>query len=109
MTPTSPNKTAQATPGPWIWKDGYEGLYAGSIAQENAVMDFAMYEGMWLSYRDERDANANLIAAAPELLAALKQAVEVMESVAKTHSYDISIGAVPDARAAIQKAEGRSA
>lgn len=54
-------------------------------------------------------ADARLIAAVPDLLEALRQAVIVLESIADTHNYDISIGAVPQARAAIAKAEGRSA
>lgn len=41
-----------------------------------------------------------------DLLAALKQALFVMESVASTHGYDTTIGAVPQARAAIAKATG---
>ena len=53
------------------------------------------------------EANARLIAAAPEMLEALKQALVVMESVAETHGYDTEVGAVPAARAAIAKATGQ--
>lgn len=38
-----------------------------------------------------------------ELVAALKQALIVMESVAKTHGYDTSVGAVPQTRALLSK------
>ena len=53
------------------------------------------------------DADARLIAAAPELLAALKDLVSEADQMAKTSSL-LSRGPVHDrARAAIAKAEGR--
>lgn len=57
------------TPGPWTWGEGYNGLYG---AGEN-VLTFVDYEGMYLSWSSKsQDANARLIAAAPDLLEALK-------------------------------------
>lgn len=64
------------------------------------------HRGVGIAFGDT-EANARLIAAAPELLDALKQALVVMESVAETHGYDTEVGAVPAARAAIAKAEGK--
>jgi len=51
----------------------------------------------------ERDANASLIAAAPDLLAALKQQTHALVA----GGYDPRSKAIEDARAAIAKAEGQ--
>lgn len=56
------------TPGPWVWGEDFSGL--GSANGE--VLTYLDYEGMWLSYGINRQANARLIAAAPELLEALE-------------------------------------
>jgi hypothetical protein len=53
------------TPGPWILAKGHRGLYGAG--PDNAVLDYAHYEGMWLASPNEVP-NARLIAAAPELL-----------------------------------------
>lgn len=58
------------TPGPWIWGDDYRGLYGAG--PDNDVLSYASYEGMWVAYGHRRSQNARLIAAAPELLEALK-------------------------------------
>lgn len=52
---------------------------------------------------DECEANASLISAAPELLAALKSSVGAMEVLGHPANY----GALAKANAAIAKAEGR--
>lgn len=58
------------TPGPWIWGTDYRGLYGAG--PENGVLNYERFEGMWLSYGETREANARLIAAAPDLLEALQ-------------------------------------
>lgn len=69
---------AKHTPGPWSWGENYNGLYGSG--PESEVLTYATYEGMWLSHVDQREANARLIAAAPDLLttasAILKLAIE---------------------------------
>jgi hypothetical protein len=62
------------TPGPWIWAERNQGLYGAG--PDNAVLQFYSYEGMHLSGRTEdvQEANARLIAAAPDLLQMLKVA-----------------------------------
>ena len=61
------------TPGPWTWADNYYGLFGSG--QDNAVLKYASYEGMWLpEYEPQGKANARLIASAPELLETLKKA-----------------------------------
>lgn len=59
------------TPGPWTWREGYEGL--DGVTEE--VMSYADYENCWLTHGPSRDANAHLIAAAPELLEACQAAL----------------------------------
>ena len=55
------------TPGPWKWRPFYEGLDG---ANEQPVLNYAPFEGLWLSEMNE-EANARLIAAAPDMLDAL--------------------------------------
>jgi hypothetical protein len=63
------------TPGPWTWVEGYNGLYGSG--KDNDVLTFADYEGMYLSYSNKyTHGNARLIAAAPDLLEALKRIKE---------------------------------
>ena len=102
---------AKHTPGPWMcptknaakhgfprWDVGHQdGDFLGSIARVSAK-----------STPDERQANARLIAAAPDLLAALNMlALDVAAlktrygETQQTHGEDL-------ARAAIAKAEGRA-
>lgn len=58
------------TPGPWEW-DG-DRLITGSGAE---VISAAPWEGSWLSY-ENKDENAKLIAAAPDLLTACEAILE---------------------------------
>lgn len=105
------------TPGPWevapcsdsdevvsIVKD-YKDLGGGKsqarwIAECSAWIDFGDDAEAILS---ENDANARLIAAAPELLAALKSLIDGIDEYWMTENP----GAVDAAQAAIDKAEGR--
>jgi hypothetical protein len=84
------------TPGPWTWVEGYNGLYGSG--KDNDVLTFADYEGMYLSYSNKyTHGNARLIAAAPDLLEALKNVIRGVPD-----TWD----GVIKARAAIAKAEG---
>lgn len=58
------------TPGPWEWGLDYYGLYS---ADGSDVLSYGNYEGMWLSYGQSREANARLIAAAPEMVESLRE------------------------------------
>jgi hypothetical protein len=73
------------TPGPWYSRNGSSPHFQGQVASESTGDTIA------ISYSDEDGANARLIAAAPELLAVLVQAV---------HSSGFSLSGPSDSRAA---------
>jgi hypothetical protein len=92
------------TPGPWV-------LLPSSFSPRIFIMQ-ANYGPDYAAVADVRDRrDAHLIAAAPELLAALKETVESLEQTLRWRgegwecSEDDLLG---NARAAIAKAEGRS-
>ena len=101
--------STQHTPGPWI-------LTTEPTEVEGVNVHFSIDSHTHISicggqsqehmkdaiYEDECRANARLIAAAPELLEALKELVEYMAAA----GFDVSLDA---ARAAIAKATGASA
>jgi hypothetical protein len=92
------------TPGPWVWAERHHGLFGSG--KDNRVLDFASYEGMWLAVSDHQEANASLIAAAPDLLAGLRAVVAMVDPAQPYMTHD-ELTALADARAAIAKAEGR--
>jgi len=85
------------TPGPWELHLGYNGAFR--IEKDGVVITD---RGPYLDRHLEMHANARLIAAAPDLLEALKEAREVMgqEPSARVINAAIKI------REAIKKAEG---
>ena len=98
------------TPGPWVWAgDPVRGCALNSAHGE--VLGYADYEGMWFaSYgHPEKDAsNARLIAAAPDLLAALKMLLADIEEYQRINSLGgEKKHSQVQARAAISAAEGQ--
>jgi len=96
---------AKYTPGPWTWAEDYRGLYG--LEPNNPVLEYYAYEGLWFDgSTPNQEANARLIAAAPDLLEALRD----MVAVATADNWDrMSTGrqiVLESARAAIAKAEG---
>lgn len=103
---------SKPTPGPWV-ADGNEVKVKDGMWMSVCTVDGAETDGL-------NEANAQLCAAAPELLHALKSIVERMWRQAGGHSHpndeDRAMGAPADcpqclhdsARAAIAKAEGRA-
>ena len=86
------------TPGPWRWTNtGYRHLKTNAGAD---VHDFGC--GCCSCTGDLSDADARLIAAAPELLEALESMVEMVEMNGFGKAYAMDI-----ARAAIAKARGQ--
>ena len=100
---TAPPKTAQHTPGPW-YMDGYDlGHYEFAVygGERNAYI--ARLEDDGGDTAEQVEANARLIAAAPDLLAALRHFVAPF---GHTFSPD-GCSACDAAWTAFKKAEGR--
>jgi hypothetical protein len=98
------------TPGSWVWADNYNGLDG---LNGEPVLRWEPYDGMWLNARDGReDGNARLIAAAPELLEALRDMYEGWKYIRRTHGDLYGVGwdrAQEKAEAALAKATGEQA
>jgi hypothetical protein len=91
--------TQQHTPGPWVW----ERVLQDSAVTEHTLKGPTVLCRFW--FDNPPDADARLIAAAPELLAALK--VMVLTRGIREHLEATDPMALEQARAAIAKAEGR--
>jgi len=107
-------RAAAHTPGPWLLDLGNDGAFAIYVAPD-VDMGWALVlasRGQNTERADEMHANGRLMAAAPELLEALQQVVEVLDA-----ALMIGIPTLPPdadgpaaiARAAIQKATGSPA
>lgn len=98
---------AAHTPGPWNCNRSSASGY-DIVCSENSPTDVCV-----ISRRDkttgEIDANARLIAAAPELLAALETAYMALIGYLPAHRNDVTDAAIGAARAAITKAKGGAA
>lgn len=96
------SKELKHMPAPWHWGRDMQGLYS----EDYEVLHYESYEGMNMPYSAYREGNAALIAAAPDLLAALKSMVKLIDDnglcVDECEDYD-------NALAAIAKATGSAA
>lgn len=94
------------TPGPWTLADENNQCCSVQLGTEhNLTANLDRQDGntgKFVIERSEMLANARLIAAAPELLEALKNALWRMES----YNYQAMEGTIANARAAIAKATG---
>lgn len=94
---------AKHTPGPWnvgTSKQGREVVFLNGLSEQPGSLGPSQN---WIDCNTE--ANARLIAAAPDLLAVVQ---ELEESAGYWSEYDVPLGIVDRIRAAIAKAEGRS-
>jgi hypothetical protein len=101
------------TPGPWrVVRIGTLSFVAQDADEEGrfaiASVAFPNYhpEGLAAARREQAD-NSLLIAAAPDLLAALRGMLSIHDSVTLGQEREFREQWVPIARAAIAKAEGR--
>jgi hypothetical protein len=100
------------TPGPWTWNGDRLECLGGAVIEHDS------YEGSWFArYNDAEDeANKALIAAAPDMLAALKAVNKLVAEAAMT-GFNWQTGdwterlyaSQQDTSNAIAKAEGRNA
>lgn len=89
------------TPGPWsVARHGY-----GTFYEAHAFIEHSVCGIWWPDGNVEQEANARLIAAAPELLEALKRLTEGMEA---SGGWDGDDEDFDTAMKAIAKAEGRA-
>ena len=94
------------TPGPWEF-DGMEYIFKTPIGDGKMVAQIRGWG--WLQKKGEdagiaeQEANARLIAAAPDMYEALK---ELEESVEYWSDYDVPVGIVDKINAALAKADG---
>lgn len=108
---TRPQETsASHTPGPWSVNTAHEDPQFQSVSDKDGrtIADIAYHKFTETHYplRAESEANARLIAAAPELLDAAKWALNFITNTER--SYGIELDASAKLRSAIDNAEGRS-
>lgn len=95
---------SEHTPGPWE----VVGSRICTVANDNERITLAKTEpGGAFAMSEQQDANARLIAAAPELLAALNAASEWLNDMGCEHEEPDLTCVVCLVNAAINKAEGR--
>lgn len=71
------------TPGPWTYNGKARAVYAGPLSVANCTRN-----AVGITDTDQSDANCRLIAAAPDLLAALRSTQELLDTVANWLSGD---------------------
>lgn len=99
---------AKHTPGPWR-TDGFHGRIEKITPQEDSGVCVAVMPMWEAEYEAEKNANARLIAAAPEMLEALRQTELQLEYLnAKFIETGTTNQLLAQVRAVIAKAEGRS-
>lgn len=89
--------TDQFTPGPWKIRDTFGSKYIEDKTNNNLIATLD-----WMYSQDETNANAALIAAAPELLKALEKII----SIYGLSNIDADTDEMNLARAVIAKAKG---
>lgn len=98
---------AEPTPGPWkVYDDGT--MWVAPLDQDAAIICSLEPHGEEFVYSLEDDANAHLIAAAPELLEALSDLISYLVNCDDTPMRPAMRQQVTKGRAAIEKAVGRS-
>lgn len=95
-------KTAAFTPGPWKVQ-AYGKLKSGSVITQDMKLVASIYTTR--NSEKNRDANANLIAAAPDMLAALKLARSTIIASDEEEEHPLTVHALNAIDAAIKKAE----
>lgn len=93
------------TPGPWVYESSiYEDAHCAIAALNEANLQTVAL----VMKRPGAPLNACLIAAAPDLLEALRSAADSLQQLVDLGRIPANNAGLRDARAAIEKAEGRS-
>jgi len=95
------------TPGPWEQTDGHGPTPHGTAVAQVGGNQYLIASCTAYFGREGGQANARLIAAAPELLAALEQAHMALIGYLPAHRNVVTDAAIEAARAAIAKATGQ--
>lgn len=92
------------TPAPWLYEIAEEDGEAFYSIRCRSTVGYRTIAGIWGGISDEKKANANLIASAPELLEALENLLPIAEKmIGKTGGV---VCALMQAEDAINKAKG---
>jgi len=85
------------SPPPWKWTntDRYDYMVASDGTK---VFESATYEGMWLSYNENRECNALLMESAPEVLEALLKIIDEYETAPPLELVQRVFFAIEDAK-----------
>jgi hypothetical protein len=97
--------TTQHTPGPWRVGDAAHTIFGPKQSDGSLAVTIASVAGN--ARMEDYRANARLIAAAPDLLAALKDITAKLASYEKFPDGSGNTATFDKARAAIAKAEGK--
>ena len=95
------------TPGPWLTQASDVYNEAGQVVCDPHPNDYQIRAGAGRIPGSEREANARLIAAAPEMLNALELALATIERLKPSKPYDSTQGTRDVINAAITRATGR--
>jgi len=101
---TTPN--TKHTPGPWFTCEQVKQPHPHALVGIGNGSTHVAYVSVTPANAFEADANARLIAAAPDLLAALRNCVETLDAAKQQANGGCEWIASIEARAAIAKAEG---
>ena len=102
-------KETKHTPGPWDVQDVFEGRIPIDAPQKSTGYDGATEICLVSAEDDERQgANARLIAAAPDMLAALEKCVSLLNRIQESEDGPLPMPwpEIQEAEAAISKARG---
>ena len=108
-------KIAKHTPGPWVILKGYDGTVEVSASRPYRIDNISAGTPLICNVYQHPEfdgfssqANANLIAATPELLEALKEVTEILDEVLGFGTEPSHGNIAAKARAVIAKATGRA-
>ena len=91
------------TPGPWVWNEFYDDLRPLWYSEMSQGFGYLSWDNT-----QAREANAHLIAAAPDLLEALDRMIAEYDLWGGYNDDGFESGTILSARAAIAKAKGQT-